>query len=381
MHPRGRIMYWTQSFFPVVGGIELLAAHLLPALRERGYEVQLVTSQLNDALPAREEFRGVPLFRFPFRQVLDAGQLDDLITVRNVVATLKREFRPDVVHLTFNDPSVWFHRQTRSVHPAAAVVTLQAPLAASFAQAHTLSRALLEEADWITCVSASLRRPLDRELPHLSARISVIYNSLPAAHRRATPVPVDPPRLLMLGRLAPEKGFDLGVQAFARVAAVRPEVRLWIAGDGPERARLLAMVAELKLERQVEFLGEVDPGRVPEVLDAATVVVMPSRQEGLPLVAVESLWHGRPLVATAVDGLPETLDHDRTGLLVEPENPAALAGAVLSLLDRPERLPAMGRAARELAQQKFSWPACVDAYDELYQRFLHPRAALAPEGR
>src|SRR5207245_603208 len=150
-----------------------------------------------------------------------------------------------------------------------------------------------------------------------------------------------------VGRLVPQKGFDVLLEAFARLDA--PEVDLLIAGDGPERRRLEALRERLGLGARVHLLGAVDRATVASLYQGARLVVCPSRWEGLPLVCLEAMASGRAVVASRVDGIPDAVGDGETGLLVQPEDPVALAGALRALLDdgpRRERLGALGTAAR-----------------------------------
>src|SRR5206468_1041812 len=108
-----------------------------------------------------------------------------------------------------------------------------------------------------------------------------------------------------LGRLIPAKGFDLAITAFSLLVERFPNARLVIAGDGPARSTLEAQVASLKIRNTVEFTGWIAPDQVPDLINTATMVLMPSRREGLPLVGIEAALMRRPLIATRVGGLPE----------------------------------------------------------------------------
>ncbi len=144
-----------------------------------------------------------------------------------------------------------------------------------------------------------------------------------------------------------------------------------MAGDGPERLALEQQTAHLGLTHAVDFLGWVVPENVPALINTATMVVMPSRWEGFPNVALQAALMARPVVAARVGGLPEIVEHQRTGLLVEKENCPALAEAMRFLLDRIPEASQMGQEARSRVQQMFSWESCVDAYDALYRQLIN----------
>jgi glycogen(starch) synthase len=145
---------------------------------------------------------------------------------------------------------------------------------------------------------------------------------------------------------------------------------LIIAGDGPLKADLELQALELKFRDFVDFVGWVIPVMIPSLINTATLVVLPSRSEGLPLVALEAALMARPIVATRVGGLPEVVLHQENGLLVEPEDHNALAEAMAMLLDQPETARSMGEAARCRVQTVFSWDRHVNAYDALYRQLV-----------
>jgi glycosyltransferase involved in cell wall biosynthesis len=109
---------------------------------------------------------------------------------------------------------------------------------------------------------------------------------------------------------------------------------------------------------------------VMSLINTATVVILPSRREGLPNTAIQAAMMGRPIVATNVSGLPEVVLDQQTGLLVKKDDNSALAEAIAFLLDHPEVAIEMGRAARRRAKELFSWQNCVTSYNALYQRLI-----------
>src|SRR5207244_1285250 len=161
-------------------------------------------------------------------------------------------------------------------------------------------------------------------------------------------------------------GFDIAVTAFASLVRRFPGARLVIAGDGPERTKLEQQISELGLAHRVELAGAVTPCEVPALLNTITAVLLPSRQESFGLVALEAALMARPVVATRVGGLPEVVVHEQTGLLVKPEVPEALAAGLTYLLAHPHTAVHMGQAARQRAQDRFSFERYVADYDALY---------------
>ena len=229
---------------------------------------------------------------------------------------------------------------------------------------------ILRAADWVVSCSATILDQGRRWAPEIIPHSSVIYNAPAAPPVAPEPLPTDPPRLLCLGRLVSYKGVDIALAAFKSIIDRFPRARMVIAGDGPARPALERQVVELSLTDAVKFLGWVAPEQVATLINSATAVIMPSRREGLPWVALEAALMARPVVATSVGGLPEIIVHEQTGLMVKPGDSGAIAAAIQSLLDHPESARQMGENARRQAQTVFSWDRYVDAYDDLYRGLI-----------
>lgn len=364
-----RVLYWTELFRPYIGGVEMMASRYLPAMQARGYELCVVTSHGSLELPDEAEYDRIAVHRFRFQTALEPGRGDELAAELQRVASLKRAFRPDLVHLNFSDPSVFFHLRTARAWAAPLLVALRvAPPSSASGSPDTLVGKMLRSASWVTANSEAILSDARRLVAEITPRSSVVYNGLPLPPLPPSPLPFDPPRLLCLGRLVADKGFDLAVSAFALLAARFPAARLVIAGDGPARAALARQAAELGVAARVDLPGWIAPDDVPALMNTATVVIMPSRwREAFGVVALQAAQMARPVVATRVGGLPEVVAHETTGMLVEKEDRVALANAIAYLLDHSHTAEQMGRAGRERAMSLFSFAQHVDAYDSLYR--------------
>lgn len=211
------------------------------------------------------------------------------------------------------------------------------------------------------------------------SRISIIRN---AARLQAFQTP-DPdarqwlesqlpgrPLVLAAGRLSPEKGFHVLVEAAARV----PQAGFILFGEGRERPRLERMIGERGLAGRFLLPGHTD--RLDRYLPWASLVVLPSFTEGLPNVALEASAAGVAVVATAVGGTPEVVANGETGLLVPPGEPEALADALRQLLENVELRARYAAAGRERMQRFFTFESQAAAYMSLLNR-LRPAARLA----
>jgi glycogen(starch) synthase len=373
-----RVVYRSPGFPPDVGGIETLAGQLLPALRERGHEF-LVIAGGESAIRSDGAAPDVPVRRFPFTAALAARDLRAIADLRGQARRAEQEFEPDLVHLNFGGPDAFFHLFRRRTPT---LLTLHAPIPEVGHESESMTARLARGCDWTTAVSQAVLDDVLPFAPDIADRSSVLYNGVPAPGRPPTPPPLDPPRILCLGRVSPEKGFDVAIDALPRVRASHPEARLTIAGDGHALDSLRRRAHARGVADAVDFAGAVAHERVPELIEASTVVAIPSRwREPFCLVAVEAAQAARPVVATGIAGLRETVADGETGTLVALEDAAALGRALVELLDRPERAAAMGLAGRERAARLFGMDAYIDAHDRLYRRLAAPSAAssAAPE--
>jgi glycosyltransferase involved in cell wall biosynthesis len=179
----------------------------------------------------------------------------------------------------------------------------------------------------------------------------------------------NPACILGIGRLTHEKGFDILLVAISLIVDRYPKLTLKIIGDGPERASLEQQAVKLGLIDKVEWLGSISNDDIPKYINAACLVVVPSRyQEPFGIVAVEAALMARPVVAANVGGLAEIVVNNETGCLVEMKNSQAFANAIGALLSQPEKVERMGLAGRLRVQNEFSLAKYVDAYDILYRQ-------------
>jgi glycosyltransferase involved in cell wall biosynthesis len=180
----------------------------------------------------------------------------------------------------------------------------------------------------------------------------------------------DVPIVAIAAVLRPEKRLDLLLEAHARLQALVPGAQLLIAGDGPCQESLASQAHELGIDTAVRFLGRRND--VDSVLRAADVGVLSSDREGSPLLMFECMANDTPLVATSVGGVPDVIEHERTGVLVPRRDPEALAQAVAALLRDPARRAAIAAEARARLHL-YTIDATAGRFADLYDTLV-PRA-------
>lgn len=182
---------------------------------------------------------------------------------------------------------------------------------------------------------------------------------------RAPGLAAFPQILLMNAELHPNKGVSTAIRALSELAPRRPELALAVCGEGQEKSRLVNLAGALGISDRVFLLGFVP--EVRQYLPAATVYLMPSRKEGLPLALLEAGLASLPVVASKVGGIPEVITDKETGLFMPRSNTHILAEAIAYLLDHPEQAAAMGAALRKKVLADFSEDAMLRATFALYR--------------
>lgn len=363
-----RILFWCELFRPHIGGVELWSVDLIHALQGRGYEFLAIATHGPIRQPNETEFAGIAVHRFSFHGALlnrDVGLIKSTI---EKVAALKKRFRPDMIHINTSQPSVFFHHKTVSAFPCPTLFTVHEPPSLS-AGANSLLGRVLEAADGVVAVSSAMHEDVLELAPAVGDKCHIIHNAILPTATGATDIDFEQARLLCLGRLVPEKGFDLALEAFAKVHRRHPNARLIIAGDGPSRGQLERQAASLDVASHVDFLGWVDPDDVNGLIERATLVIIPSRwREPFGLVALQAGEYSRPVVAFAVGGLPDIVINERTGLLVPAEDSTAMAQALSRLLDNPKAAISMGAAGHQRIRDKFDYRRFVSRYQAAYEK-------------
>jgi glycosyltransferase involved in cell wall biosynthesis len=248
-----------------------------------------------------------------------------------------------------------------------------------------LGRLLMRRADAVTAVTSDIEHALSSGGWGRRERLLTVPNGVDTdefqpsvnPHKLRSDLGFGPEdRLIgMVQRLSPEKDPLNLLQAFHRVADALPEARLLVVGEGPLQPEMERRATAGGMRDRVSFLG-VRPD-VPRVLGALDVFCLPSRTEGTSLSLLEAMACGLPVVATAVGGTPKVLAGEQAGLLVPPEDPEALAAALLRVLADPAAARRMSEAGRRLACERYGLSVSVERYARLYEQLLSGSAPAA----
>jgi glycosyltransferase involved in cell wall biosynthesis len=243
----------------------------------------------------------------------------------------------------------------------------------------TIERWLARLTDVIVTISARQRSDIvdrfriapDRKVVILTYGLDLeplLQTTEPSAGRAGLGVGPDDVVLGYVGRFVPIKDLPTLVDAFAIVIREIPSACLVLAGDGPLRGEIESRVRELAIGSRVRFLGWTE--NLAELYAAFDMCVLSSINEGTPVAAIEAMATGKPVVGTAVGGVPDVVTHGRSGLLVPSGDPAALAAAIVTLVADSSTRQQFGAAARHDAEARYSLRRLADDIDRLYQERL-----------
>ena len=223
---------------------------------------------------------------------------------------------------------------------------------------------------FVACSKEDRRRMIEIErIP--PAKLHLIPNGIEAPPPRQAAdvraelgIPQSAPVLVAVGRLVANKGFDVLIEAAAKLVVDFPELRVLIAGEGDDRPELGALIEQRGLTGVVRLLGVRTD--IPDLLDAADLAVSSSRVEGSPLAILEQMQAARPIVATAVGGVPDLITDGEEGRLVASEDVDSLVRTIGELLRDPDQQQALGRAAHRRWATEFELSAMVGRVEALY---------------
>ncbi len=384
------IALFASAFYPHVGGVEELVRQLARHYNASGHRAIVLTNRWPPELPAHENYEGTEVYRLSM--LAPEGSLKARAKYGLKHAAIEKEMREilrrhqiEMLHVQCVSVNGYYARLAAQALKLPLIVTSHGERTMDATQAYERSaflnatlRDLLAHGDALTACSRDTLDDLERYFGQpFGARARVVYNGISAEdfddpevkpHQHARPY------ILGIGRLVPQKGFDVLLRAFA-LAARNPafEPDLLLAGEGSERANLEALIDELGLAQRARLLGRAARPQAVGLFKGCSFFVLPSRHEPFGIVNLEAMAAGKAILASRVGGVPEIVHEEENGLLVPGDDAPALAQALLRLSGDQALRTRLGHNGREFARG-FTWARIAEQYQEIYRQVLAARA-------
>lgn len=390
-----RLVLVTRRFWPLVGGAEAVMANLATELHAQGHHVTLLTAQWEAAWPAEIHHRGVRVLRLPQPQMRFVGTL---VYVRELARWLRRHAGEiDLAYVSMlKHDAFGAIAAARGKFP----VVLRAEGAGESGDCHWQLEARCgrrikqrcQQAQALIAPSPAIEGELiaagygrtkivsipngvgipvddaDRTSPCVAAEVRKDARAALAVAHPGLTLAADARLAVYTGRLHENKGlFDL-VDAWPLITARRPEARLWFVGEGPLRQTLAERIESRGLGNRMMIAGPFD--KVDEVLEAADLYVLPSREEGMSLALLEAMAAGLPIVASDIPGNRLLIEHGQHGLLTPVGQIEALAAAINRLWDDPAFAQQLAAGARARVAAEYSLARMCGEHLRLFERLI-----------
>lgn len=379
------IAIFASAFYPHIGGVEELVRQLCHAYYDAGHTAIVITNKWPPTLTAFEEYEGIPVYRLSMR--MPEGNLKELIrnaltqrTTKRKLLTILEQHAVDLIHVQCVSVNGYYALLAKDMLKLPIMVTTQGERTMDAEKKYERSpllnqvlRDLLTEAGAITACSGDTLADIETFYGQpFGSRAHVIHNGIrledftcfkPHSHPR--------PYILGIGRLVPQKGFDVLIDAFAQANVKTHD--LLLAGEGPERKNLEIQIEKSGLQSRIHLLGRADHITAVSLFQGCDWFVLPSRMEPQGIVNLEAMAAGKAVIASRVGGVPEIVLDNETGVLVPPADVNALSIAISHIaadVDFRQRLSAAGKARA----QSFDWTSIAERYLRLYDEVRLHRA-------
>ena len=380
------IAIFPSAFYPSLGGVEELVRQLAQQLKRDGHQIMIATNRWPKTIPEREDFDGLDVHRYVCRvpehtwRQMGGALLLGPGTLRQVCADL-RAFKADVVHIQCVSSSGYYAMNAAKRLNLPLVTTLQGELTMDASRifqtsrfAQGLMRDTLTCADMVTgCSEHTLAEGAAFYGRSFGERGCAVPNGVCCADFVGEPFQHPKPYIFAIGRLAAQKGFDSLLRAFARIVnepGDSEQLDLILAGDGSEKDALQALRSELRLRDRVQFVGRKTHEEAVKLFLGCSFFVLSSRaDEGLPVVSVEAMAAGAPIVATRSGGTPEAVQDGVNGIIIPKDDVDALDAAISRMASDPELRQSM-RTANLLRAKEYDWSSIAGQYVAVYEKAI-----------
>jgi len=348
-----------------LAGTEIATYYMAGHLAQRGHEVHVITS-LDEGLPEESYEQGFYIHRLPRIRNRFASAFVFCIDIVRAI----RKINPEIIHVQsfcIAIPALIskkFYKIPYVLWGQGSDVYLPDPLT------KMTSKITMQNADSMIALTEDMKQAMQSIYYR---DVAVVPNGIEfKEYMSEAPVNMikgSEKRILFVGRLYPVKGVQYLLQAMKIIHEEMPDVKLILVGDGEEREHLESLTDSLEIRERVEFAGRVLHKKVQDYMNQADVLVLPSLSEGFPLTILEAMACGLPIVATRVRGVPDIVENDTNGYLVDTKDPEQIAWALLKILENEQLRKNISKNNREKVKT-YSWDKVVVQLERIYQKTL-----------
>ena len=376
---------FNHEFPPIGGGGGQVSYFLGKHFAAAGHDVHLITSQFRDCTKM-EEIAGIHVHRIrALRKNPNVCAVHEMLTysVSSSIYGLRlaKKFKPDIVQVFFGIPAGGGAYLLKKINNVPYVVFLGGrdvprpnPDPPYYRWLYLLLKPIIRSI-WDNAASVVSCSEGLRDLAHTTdadLKINVIPDGLDLASFESRQREPNPKiiQCLAIGRLIPRKGFQFLIQALPQILnKVQHNFKIEIVGDGPYREELIGLAENLGVTSYVHFTGTVPYSELPQKYREADIFILPSLAEGMPLVVLEAMGTGLPIIASRVQGIDELVAEDVNGALFDAGDVNGLANCLIKLITAGEKRIEMGKASTEKVKP-YDWKNIADTYLTLYENIL-----------
>ncbi len=373
------------------GGVSIYVRTLKKLLLDRGYDVKVLSSDIY----SKGDY---PFYDYLFKGFKEESLARVVLYIFNPFSYFKlkkiiRDYKPDIIHLNnvlsqaspsicplLNKvPSVMTIHGFSLICPFNKIDYMKKICNKKFGKQcyhclnkkypyflikHNLYKYFFKKLDKFVTVSNYLKKEFKKEG---FDNIVTLHNKIPLLEFSE----IKSNDLLYMGRLSNEKGIVYLINAMKKVLKYFPNIKLNVVGAGDEEDKLRDLVNKFNLRNNIYFIGELSHNKILEYYKKSAVVLIPSIcPDSYPTVTMEAMSVGRPIIASRLGGLPEQIEEGKTGFLVPPRNPEAIAEKIIYLLKRPKLMQKMGLEGRKKAEKEFNINDYTKKIEELYKKVI-----------
>jgi len=369
------------------------------ALEEKGVEVQVVSPvpwtpfpfkylsskwKAYSVIPAQTIWEGIKVWypryiTFPKSWFFASSGQRMYLGIKDLVAKIYQEFQFDLIHAHVALPDGFAAMMLSEICNSPFIVTVHGQdLQITLYKSKGCKNALYDvfkNAKRVITVSNKLKKIAKANIGFIEKIIVIgngvsVNNQIKDKNRIKVKNYLNQKTILSVSNLITLKGIDLNLKAFALLINKYPDLKYQIIGDGPEKNRLKKLATDLGINDRVEFLGRLGHKEVLKYMEKADIFSLPSWNEGFGVVYIEAMAQGKPVIGCRGEGIEDFVEDGKTGMLVEPKDVDSLVQTIDYLLSNPDEAWAIGKRARKLVLENYTWDKNAEKTIKVYKEVL-----------